>query len=201
MEPNKKPMSERLSDAYEMLITTTKALQNAAELAKTRRRLLTAEETAIRLKYANDPKLLGGNDKAREATIREMTTAAREGLEDAEKSQCNLQGMHEVARLEVEHLQWQIRLMELMPPEATMLPPEIILHQAELRPPTTQTEINEAILELVGQDTVYAECGGDFKPDSNDCLECSDFSTCNYQARKVQNTKAVREMIRLGGGK
>lgn len=119
MEQIKKPMSERLSEAYEMLITTTKALQNAAELAKTRRRLLTAEETAIRLKYANDPKLLGGNDKAREATIREMTTAAREGLEDAEKSQCNLQSMHEVARLEVEHLQWQIRLMKETPSEVS----------------------------------------------------------------------------------
>lgn len=183
-----------LKSAYDRLITTTSALHNAAELATERRRRLKEEEASILLKYAADPKQLGGNDKAREASIREMTTVARDAVDDAERSLRDLQGRQEIARLQVEHLQWQIRLMEGMPPVIRPVIPPIKDCATE---PIDTRQLAEAVLELVGQETVYTDCGGDFPHGEGDeCRrDCPHYQECLEQSRRVETTRTARNML------
>ena len=66
-------------------------------------------EAAVLIQYAENPKELGGNDAARNARIRDLTTAEREALDRAEKSKRLANFKYEMDSLAVECLKWQIR--------------------------------------------------------------------------------------------
>jgi hypothetical protein len=73
---------------------------------KAREALKKAEASVIN---TIDPKILGSNDKARDAKIREFTCDERADLEKAEDEKRSVQLSYELSCLTVDCLKWQIR--------------------------------------------------------------------------------------------
>lgn len=59
-----------------------------------------------------DPKDLGGNDKAREAKIRLLTTEVRESLDAASNKKREAQLAYDLATMSADLLKWEIRQRE-----------------------------------------------------------------------------------------
>jgi len=55
-------------------------------------------------------------------------------------------------------------------------------------------EILNEILDLVGQDQVYAECGSDF-PCGSTKSDCRHYPDCKRQQKKVEQTRRIRALI------
>lgn len=95
--------------AFDKLQDTRMALFKAGEHELAAREALKAAESAVLLKYAADPKALGGNEPARNARIRELVMEERKALEEAEAEKRQAQLAFELAGLAVDCLKWQIR--------------------------------------------------------------------------------------------
>jgi len=65
-----------------------------------------------------------------------------------------------------------------------------------MSPPPTMIDVIKEILFMVGQDTIYAECGGDFPAcGAKSSHDCRDFADCRRQRVRVLQTKNIREML------
>lgn len=54
-------------------------------------------------------------------------------------------------------------------------------------------EILLEIMDLVGQDTLYTECGADYRPG---CEEgCRYLNDCKAQLKRIEATKRIKAMI------
>ena len=52
------------------------------------------------------------------------------------------------------------------------------------------------IAEMIGQDTLYAECGGDFDDVECTAATCRDYNDCQRQRKRVSQTVHLKAMIR-----
>lgn len=70
---------------------------------------LKVAEEEIYLKYADDPKGLGGNEPTRKATIAVMTACQKDALKVAESEKRKAQLAFDLASMRYDCLKWQIR--------------------------------------------------------------------------------------------
>jgi hypothetical protein len=103
------PSNQEIKDAYAVLIAAKEWLYKVAEGELNARATLKSAENAVLLKYAADPKALGGNEPARNARIRELTMAEFDALEGIEEDKREAQLDQELAALSLDCLKWQIR--------------------------------------------------------------------------------------------
>lgn len=63
-------------------------------------------------------------------------------------------------------------------------------------PPPTMKDIIREILSMIGQDAIYAECGGDFPEcGAGSSAHCQYFRDCRRQLVRVRQTQKIREML------
>ncbi|MCK9568689.1 hypothetical protein M0R72_07095 [Candidatus Pacearchaeota archaeon] len=98
-----------LQNAFDAMRNSKVSLFHAGERELATREALKKAEAAVLLVNAADPKKLGGNEAARNATIRELTFDERKDAEkaEAEKRECQL--AFDLACMAVDCLKWQIR--------------------------------------------------------------------------------------------
>lgn len=60
---------------------------------------------------------------------------------------------------------------------------------------TTAKDVLTAMLDMVGQTTVYAECGSDFEPYACADYGCNHYHDCSRQQDRVDKTKKIKAMI------
>ena len=53
------------------------------------------------------------------------------------------------------------------------------------------------IVEIIGQDTLYAECGGDFDVVGCTADSCSHYHDCKRQLKLISQTQHLKAMIRV----
>ena len=65
-----------------------------------------------------------------------------------------------------------------------------------MSPPPTIKDVIKEILSMIGQDAIYAECGGDFPEcGARSSHDCRDFADCRRQLVRVRQTQKIREML------
>jgi len=101
--------NNELSNAFGTMRNNKASLFHAGEREMATTEALKKAEAAVLLKYADNPKDLGGNEPARNARIRELTARERADLEKAaaEKRDCQL--AYVLAVMAVDFQKWQIR--------------------------------------------------------------------------------------------
>ena len=100
-------MKEQLSTAFDCMAKSRGHLFALSERALDAQTALKCSETQIINNH--DPKELGGNEAARSAKIREMTSKEHATVDDIEKEKRHAAFMHEVNCMIVDSLKWQIR--------------------------------------------------------------------------------------------
>jgi hypothetical protein len=89
-----------------MVRSKTALFQRSEDELQARENLKRAEATIIHL---TDPKTLGANEAARNASIRAQTVAEREAVEKADRAKREAQLTYELDCMAVDCLKWQIR--------------------------------------------------------------------------------------------
>lgn len=104
------PTEAEIANAFDVMRNAKVSLFHAGERELATKEALKNAESAVLLKYADNPKDLGGNEPARNAKIRELTALERADADkaDHEKRECQL--AYDLARMSVECLQWQVRI-------------------------------------------------------------------------------------------
>ena len=97
-------------NAFGKMADAKKALFVSGERELATKEALKKAEAAVLLKYADNPKDLGGNEPARNARIRELTAAERADADKAEKEKRECQLDFDLANLALDCLKWQIRI-------------------------------------------------------------------------------------------
>jgi len=99
--------AEDLALLFGAMDRSKKALfQRSEEELEARENLRRAEATIINL---TDPKTLGANEAARNASIRAQTVAEREAVEKADRAKREVQLTYELDCMAVDCIKWQIR--------------------------------------------------------------------------------------------
>lgn len=103
-------LSAELASAYATLTTLVgQAGQIDLQLFEATNDLTDARAKILR---ESDPKAMGSNEAQREAYLRAATVIQRQTVGDLEQARLELRPLVEVARLNVEHLRAQLRLIE-----------------------------------------------------------------------------------------
>ncbi len=95
--------------AFDTMRNNKVSLFHAGERELAAREALKKAEAAVLLANVADPKKLGGNEAARNATIRELTLSERKDVEKAESEKREYQLAFELSAMAVDCLKWQIR--------------------------------------------------------------------------------------------
>ena len=101
--------NQEIKDAFKSKIDLRKKVEECAKQETKARSELKFAETVILNENRADPKALGGNDKTRDAAIREKTETEHAALEEAESKKRDAALDYEIAGYELECLTWQIR--------------------------------------------------------------------------------------------
>ena len=96
-----------LVGAFDDMMSSRNAVFTASERALACQEALKKAEAAII--NSHDPKELGGNEAARAAKVREMTSSERADLEEAERIKRAEAVKYELKCMAVDCLKWQIR--------------------------------------------------------------------------------------------
>lgn len=103
------PTRDEIIRAYDDLRTARIELHEVSEAELAAREALKAAESAVLLKYAANPKDLGGNEAARSATIRDLTAKELAEVERMRALKGHVQLRADLASMGVQELQWLIR--------------------------------------------------------------------------------------------
>jgi hypothetical protein len=101
-------LNKELKEAFDKVIETKRKVFEIGEEELTARGTLKFRENELLLQGKEGP-IKGTNDKLRDAQLKEQTIGERNHLESLEKEKRGAQFDHEIARLNLECLQWQIR--------------------------------------------------------------------------------------------
>lgn len=105
--------NDEIKEATNRLADTKALLFDAGEEELECREALKVAEEAILLKYADNPKELGGNEPARKARIAEITAIEKRALNAAESEKRKIQLKLDLAAMRWDALKWQIRNNEV----------------------------------------------------------------------------------------
>lgn len=117
MLPTVIELTARAEEVYGALRTATCEECNCAQRLDYFRRILEDQRQEILLEHADDPKRLGANEAAREASLRSMTLEARQQAESAERALTEAKNAVRVTTLDVELARFQLRLLEVLAAE------------------------------------------------------------------------------------
>ena len=98
-----------LQNAFDVMRNNKVSLFHAGGRELAAREALEKAEAAVLLVNAADPKKLGGNEAARNATIRELTFDERKDVEKAEAERREYQLAYELSVMACDLLKWRIR--------------------------------------------------------------------------------------------
>lgn len=101
--------NDEIKEASNRVADLKVKLSDASEKELQCKEALTIAEDAIILKYADNPKELGGNEPARKARIAEVTAIQKNALKIAETEKRNVQLQFELASMRYDAVKWQIR--------------------------------------------------------------------------------------------
>jgi hypothetical protein len=99
-----------LQSAFELLKLNRTNLFHAGEKELEAQEVLKAKE--VEIINSMDPKELGGNDKARDARLKELCQVEGKALKEAAKKKREAQLAYELATMSVDLLKWEIRQKE-----------------------------------------------------------------------------------------
>jgi hypothetical protein len=99
-----------LKDAFDEMRNKKRSLFLAGERELATREALKKAEAAVLLKYADNPKELGGNEPARNARVRELTANERADSEKADREKRECQLAFDLVSMVVDCMKWQIRI-------------------------------------------------------------------------------------------
>lgn len=105
-------LSKTLESAYTLLIEATQTAHEATEAVFAAKSDLARERAAILLANAADPKALGSNEAAREATLADLTAPFVASLRTAEAADRKAGNDQALAKLAVEACRAQLRVLE-----------------------------------------------------------------------------------------
>ncbi len=106
------PLAKRIENAYRELSECTDGAYHMAEAVAAARRALTAKKQQILRDNAENPKALGANEAAREATIAALTAPQAETLINAEADAKEANHALAMAEIDVQAALAQLRILE-----------------------------------------------------------------------------------------